>query len=63
MNIQEGDKVKIIDGSEAHGDTGIVWFIQSDGIIIVELDANEEKGIVEGTCWPILEENELEIIE
>ena len=44
-----GDKVKIIDGSEAHGDIGVIWSLSSldDGFILVELN--------EDALWPVSE--------
>ena len=61
--MKVGDKVIIQDFSDAHGDTGTIYAIQDDGIILVEFDANEEKGIEEGTLWPILSEDELKLIK
>ena len=51
-----GDRVKINDYSEAQGDEGVVYYIQANGIILVELDG-------EGTLWPIWREKELTVIE
>jgi hypothetical protein len=62
VSIKAGDRVKIKDFSEAHGDIGTVWFITSDGIIVVELDEDEEKEITEGTCWLVTNERDLELI-
>jgi len=39
-----GDRVRIIDHSEAHGDIGVVWSIESNGIVLVELP--------QGCLWP-----------
>lgn len=43
--MKVGDRVKIIDGSETHGDIGVIWSLPSlddedsgNGIIVVELD-------------------------
>ncbi len=57
--MQVGDKVLIQDFSEAHGDTGTIFAIQKNGIILVELDENQEKGIEPGTVWPILDAAEI----
>ena len=47
MSFKEGDKVRIVDGSEAHNDIGLVDWIQADGIILVDL----------GECiWPVTEQ-------
>jgi hypothetical protein len=46
--VKIGDRVKIVDGSEAHGDIGIVEFIQDNGIILIELDDY-------GCLWPVTE--------
>ncbi len=48
-----GDRVRVVDGSEAHGDLGAVWLVQDNGIVMVELDGY-------GSLWPILEDRELE---
>lgn len=47
-----GDRVKIVDRSEAHGDIGVIWSLPSledeesgNGIIVVELD--------NGALWPV----------
>jgi hypothetical protein len=47
-----GDRVKIVDGSEAHGDIGVIWSLPSlenessgNGIIVVELQGS--------TLWPV----------
>jgi len=46
MSFKEGDKVRIVDGSEAHNDIGLVDWTQADGIILVDL----------GECiWPVTE--------
>lgn len=42
-----GDRVIVMDGSEAHGDRGVIAIIQNNGIILVELD--------EGCLWPVTE--------
>ena len=47
MSFKIGDRVRIVDGSEAHGDMGKVDWIQQDGLIFVELDA--------GCIWPVTE--------
>ena len=52
MSIKVGSRVRIVDGSEANGDLGVVLYIQNNGIIVVELD--------QGCVWPITEERELE---
>lgn len=44
--MNEGDRVRICDGSEAHGDTGGIWTIQDNGIYLVELDDG-------GCLWPV----------
>jgi hypothetical protein len=33
-----GDACVICDYSEAHGDKGVIYFVQTNGIILVELD-------------------------
>jgi hypothetical protein len=60
--MKVGDRVKIVDHSMAHGDIATIDTIQKDGIILVEFDADEEKGIAQGTCWFVELENELELI-
>lgn len=55
MTIREGTKVRICDGSEAHGDAGTVWRVQDDGIILVSLDD-------EGCIWPC-ETRDFDIVE
>lgn len=57
--MKMGDKVIINDCSEAHGDTGTIWKIQSNGSIIIEFDENKERGIEKGACWYVDSENEL----
>lgn len=47
-----GDRVRIIDYSDAHGDLGKIDTIQSNGLVLVLLD--------EGCVWPVaIEEIEL----
>lgn len=46
MNV--GDRVRIIDGSEAHGDKGVIITIQADGLLLVELE--------QGCLWPVTAE-------
>lgn len=41
----EGDRVRIVDGSEANGDTGTIWRIQENGVYLVELDVHH-------AIWP-----------
>lgn len=55
MSIKVGSRVRIVDGSEANGDLGVVLYIQNNGIIVVELD--------QGCVWPITEERELEEVD
>jgi hypothetical protein len=50
-----GDRVIIHDGSDADGDHGVVWDIQANGMVIVELDPDLENGIEEGCTWPVAE--------
>lgn len=46
MSFKQGDKVRVVDGSEAHNDIGVVDWVQADGIILVDL----------GECiWPVTE--------
>ena len=52
--MKEGDKVRIKDSSQAHGDIGIIDCIQSNGIIFVEL---------EECTWICGGEDELELLE
>jgi hypothetical protein len=40
-----GDRVTVRDGSEAHGDRAVVWQVQTNGIVIVELTDH-------GCLWP-----------
>jgi hypothetical protein len=54
--MKVGDHVRIIDFSEAHGDLGVIDFIQDNGIILVELTEY-------GTIWPILEDSEIELVD
>lgn len=42
-----GTRVAVVDGSEAHGDEGVVWQITASGLCLVELDA--------GCLWPVSE--------
>lgn len=49
-----GDRVTIEDCSEAQGDKGTILYIQSNGVILVELDA--------GCVWPLVGCTELEPI-
>ena len=51
---QPGDRVRVCDQSEAHGDLGTVDTIQENGIILVEL---EGRG---GCLWPVFGGEELE---
>jgi hypothetical protein len=45
--MKPGDRVKILDNTEAHGDEGTIHTIMlTDGALLVELD---ESG---GTLWP-----------
>ena len=53
--FKEGDRVIINDFSEAHGDKGVIWRIENNGIILVELDE-------EGCIWPVFSEDELKKI-
>ena len=48
MKFHEGQRVIINDRSEAQGDTGVVWFIQDDGLIVVVLK--------QGCAWVVTEE-------
>lgn len=48
-----GKRVVIVDGSEAHGDTGVVWNI-SNNICLIELDA--------GCIWPVSEPWEIKVL-
>ena len=50
-----GDRVRIVDGSTAHNDTGSIYLtpVQPNGTIIVELDPECCDG-EEGTLWPVL---------
>jgi len=41
-----GTRVVVVDGSEAHGDEGVVWQVEN-GVCLVELDA--------GCIWPVSE--------
>lgn len=41
-----GTRVVVVDGSEAHGDEGVVWQV-ANGICLVEIDA--------GCIWPVSE--------
>lgn len=51
LDPKEGDRVVIRDGSEANGDAGSVWFVQANGILLIELD--------DGGIWPVTA-NEIE---
>lgn len=53
--MREGDRVIIRDGSEANGDHGVIWRIQENHIILVQLDEG-------GGIWPVTEAWELEIV-
>lgn len=48
-----GTRVVVADGSEAHGDEGVVWHIGND-ICLIELDA--------GCIWPIGEPWEVKVL-
>jgi hypothetical protein len=48
-----GTRVVVVDGSEAHGDEGVVWGI-GNGICLIELDA--------GCIWPIGEPWEVKVL-
>ena len=48
-----GDRVRVVNGSEAHGDTGTLYHIDPAGVYLVELDA-------EGAIWPLCEPWEME---
>jgi hypothetical protein len=41
-----GTRVVVVDGSEAHGDEGVVWQV-ANGLCLVELDT--------GCIWPVSE--------
>lgn len=55
VNIAVGNRVRIVDGSEAEGDSGTVYAIQANGIILVELG--------QGCIWPLMGEHEAERIQ
>jgi hypothetical protein len=42
--FSRGDLVEVRDGSEAHGEKGVVSWVQADGLVIVELA---------GCVWPV----------
>jgi hypothetical protein len=46
LKFRIGDRVRICDHSDAHGDLGVIDCIQADGIILVLLD--------QGCIWPVL---------
>jgi hypothetical protein len=46
VKFRIGDRVRICDHSDAHGDLGVIDCIQADGIILVLLD--------QGCIWPVL---------
>lgn len=46
-SLSVGDVITITDYSDAHGDNGIVWRIQDNGIVLVELE--------NGCLWPTAE--------
>jgi hypothetical protein len=48
-----GTRVVVVDGSEAHGDEGVVWDV-SNSICLIELDA--------GCIWPISEPWEVKVL-
>ena len=48
-----GTRVVVVDGSEAHGDEGVVWHI-SNNIFLIELDS--------GCVWPIVEPWEVKVL-
>ena len=48
---KKGDRVIIHDSSEAHGDHGYIYHIQTNGVILVHAD--------EGYIWPLLTSDEL----
>ena len=50
---QVGTRVVVVDGSDAHGDEGVVWDI-GNGICLIELDA--------GCIWPISEPREVKVL-
>jgi hypothetical protein len=52
-DLKEGDRVIVYDFSEAHGDKGEIYYMQPNGIVMVELDPNDEEEIVVGTLWPV----------
>lgn len=58
--MKPGDRVIIQDHSDAHGNHGTVWLIQNNGVILVELDPNEEDIESYGVLWPV-DENELKL--
>lgn len=49
-----GNRVIIKDYSEAHGLYGVVFDVQDNGIILVELDTE--------CVWPVDDEYELEVV-
>jgi len=52
--VEVGQRVTIADYSEVHGRCGVVFSVQENGIIIVELDGHDE------TLWPV-ESGQVEI--
>ena len=58
--MKVGDRVVITDYSDADGCKGVIWNIQANGIILVELDADPSLDIEPGTLWPVDDESELE---
>jgi hypothetical protein len=57
--MKVGDRVKIDDFSEAHGDLGTVYRIQSNGIIAIVLDENEADDVQSETLWVVMSEDDL----
>lgn len=49
-----GTRVKIVDGSEAHGDEGVVLDLQN-GVCVILLD--------QGCAWPVCDVSEILILE
>ncbi|GEM_PF-4199234 len=54
--VKVGDKVTVLDYSEAHGEVGVVFLI-TRGLVIVELEGQDPK-----VSWPCYE-HELRVAE